>query len=121
EQVAERLVGLIQKIASNLIIGHPRGDHPVFAGPIISPEAREAVLGFQASAAGRDGRVLLESTALERPGGGHYITPGLLEVERFSAMDSAPPRDGGGTRDAGCDIEVFGPLLRFAVVKDLDV
>src|SRR5690606_33138957 len=22
--------------------------------------------------------------------------------------------------DAGCDVEIFGPLLRFAVVKDLD-
>ncbi|MFG0284559.1 MAG: aldehyde dehydrogenase family protein [Phycisphaerales bacterium JB039] len=109
--IAEKLVSAIQKIASTLIIGHPRAEHPVFAGPIISASARDAVLAFQSSAVRGGARALLESTAMDRSGGGWYITPGLLQVDRFTSAEQG---------DAGCDVEVFGPLLRFALASDLD-
>ena len=32
-----------------LIVGDPRASHPVFMGPIIRDEARQAVLGWRAS------------------------------------------------------------------------
>jgi succinylglutamic semialdehyde dehydrogenase len=43
--------------------------------------------------------------------GGWFITPGVIEVERFEAGEST---------GAGADVEVFGPLLRVSVVDSLD-
>lgn len=104
---APRLIPAIQKAASNLIVGDPRAEHPVFMGPMISDQARRSVLAFQ-SQAGSSGRVLLESTATDAPG--WSITPGIIEVDGF----------GTGRTDAGRDEEVFGPLLRVTTVGTLD-
>ncbi len=115
--IASKFIPLLQRIASTLVVGDPVdgvGGQPVFMGPIIRGEARDSVLAFQRDAASGGGRILLESTAIESAGGGHYLTPGIVEVDRFSAS-----LDGPG-RDAGCDVEVFGPLVRISVVESLD-
>ncbi len=111
EEVADHLIPAILKAASNLVIAPPRADHPVFCGPIISEQARRAVLDAQHRLARAGGRVLLEARAADDEHGGYYITPGIIEVDRFVSAE---------TDDAGCDIEVFGPLLRITRVRDLD-
>jgi succinylglutamic semialdehyde dehydrogenase len=114
ERVAKRLVTLIAKCASSLIIAQPRAAHPVFMGPIITRASLESVLNFQAAAAKAGGEIVVQSAAMDMPGQGHFISPGVMRVARFSA-DAICPED-----SAGCDVEVFGPMLRIAEVRDLD-
>lgn len=107
--VAGRVLPAIIKAASNLLIGDPRAPEPVFMGPIISEQALDSVLRFQERVAENGGRVLMESTRMpDREG--WFITPGIIEVDRFTL----------GCDDAGCDEEVFGPLLRVSVVDSFD-
>ncbi|MEZ6243429.1 MAG: aldehyde dehydrogenase family protein [Phycisphaerales bacterium] len=114
ESVADRLIPAIIKAASTLIVGHPRAEHPVFMGPIISEDARTAVFDAERRMAKTGGDVLLETTSIPDPIGanpsGWYLTPSILRVPRFDI----------DTDDAGCDREVFGPLLRIATVSSLD-
>lgn len=42
---------------------------------------------------------------------GSYISPGVIRVDRFTANHSD---------DAGCDTEVFGPLMRVSVVESYE-
>ncbi len=116
--VADRLIPAICKGASNLIVDDPRAGEqgrPVFMGPLINEQARRATLEFQADLARAGGRVLVESTALDLAGGGWYLTPSVVLVDRFVARD-----EGGPGCDAGCDVEIFGPLLRICTVGSLD-
>ena len=119
EAVADTLIPLIQKTATNLIVGDPKGigggsrNQAVFMGPIIRGLARDDVLNGQAALIKAGATPLIEATAMEHPSGGHYITPGLLQVDRFTT--GAEPND-----DPGCDKEFFGPLLRVSVVSSLD-
>lgn len=113
EAVARKFIPALCKAASNLIVGDPRAEHPVFMGPLIGESARRSVLEFQAAAAARGGRVLVESTAPD--GEGWYMTPGVLEVERFVTGDGRRDR-----LEAGSDIEIFGPLVRVCVIRSLD-
>ncbi len=119
EAIAEKLIPLIQKTASNLIVGDPKGigggsrNQAVFMGPLIRGMARDEVLNGQRALVSAGARTLLEATAMEHPSGGHYITPGLLEVDRFTK--GPDPKD-----DPGCDAEFFGPLMRVCVVSSLD-
>lgn len=107
--VADRVVPALIKAASNLMIGDPRAPEPVFMGPIISEQALDSVLRFQERVAQHGGRVLMESTRMpDRTG--WFITPGIIEVKRFT-LDCD---------DAGCDEEVFGPLLRVSVVDSFE-
>ncbi|MFG0298365.1 MAG: aldehyde dehydrogenase family protein [Phycisphaerales bacterium JB047] len=108
-EVADKVVPAILKAASNLLIGDPRAEEPVFMGPIISEQALDAVLRFQERVADNGGRVLMESTRMpDREG--WFITPGVIEVDRFTL----------GCDDAGCDEEVFGPLLRISITDSFD-
>jgi succinylglutamic semialdehyde dehydrogenase len=107
--VAEKVTTAILKAASNLIVGDPRSDIPVFMGPIISEAALDSVLRFQEQIASAGGRVLMESTRMPDRDG-WFITPGVIEVDEFTL----------GANDAGCDEEVFGPLLRISVVDSFD-
>jgi len=119
--IAERFIPALIKAAGSLVIGDPMegvAGQPAFMGPIIRAEARDAVLKFQHEASTKGGgRILMEATAMEHPSGGpsggHYITPGILEVPRFSLSDDR-------CKDAGCDEEVFGPLLRVSIADDFD-
>lgn len=109
--VADKLISAIAKAASNLIVGDPRAAHPVFMGPIINEGSRKAVLEFQDRCARGGGKVLVASRPVEGPGGGWYVSPGMIEVSRFVAAE-----DGS----AGQDLELFGPILRVSIVDTLD-
>lgn len=120
KSVEARLITLIGKIASNMVIGHPRASHPVFAGPIISRAALEGTLSFQAAANRMGAQIVMESTAMDSPTGGHFITPGILRVDRFNAEPLDHAVKVGDRFDPGSDTEVFGPLLRYTTVSSLD-
>ena len=108
ESVADRFIGAVVKSASTLVVGDPRASE-TFMGPIISEQARSEVFAFEKRLSEGGGRVLVESTALpDREG--WYVTPSVVEVDGFNT----------GEDDAGCDLEVFGPLLRIARVSSLD-
>lgn len=119
EAVATRVISAICKAASNLIIGDPQSDQPVFMGPVISEQARAAILASQAKLHEEGGELLMPMRPLDVPPGsadsasssGWYLSPGVMKVDRFT-LDT----------DAGCgaDIEIFGPFLRISVAKDLD-
>lgn len=109
-EVATQVISAICKAASQLIVGDPRATHPVFMGPLISPNAAHAVHDEVARLAREGGEVLVPMSRVWELGEGGYLTPGVMRVERFR-------KDDGG---AGADVEVFGPLLRIAVVDSLD-
>lgn len=111
ESIADKFFNAITNAASELVIGDPRSEIPVFCGPIISEQARQAVLDTSARFAASGSKVLLEPRAMHEVGEGWYISPGIVRVDRFVAADS---------QDAGCDTETFGPLLRVATVGSLD-
>lgn len=119
EAVASRLIPAIAKAASQLVIAPPRAK-PCFSGPVISDAARRAVLSFQARAASAGAQVVVEASAMDAPAlsGGFYISPSMLQVDAFTRAPG-DVRD-SGPFDPGCDEEVFGPLLRIAVVRSLD-
>lgn len=109
EAVAPRLLPAIVRAAAAMAVGPPRRQPPVFMGPIITDSARRDVLDFQRRALAAGAEALLPAAALDRPGGGWFIGPGVLRVDRFSERDDPA--------DSGCDREVFGPLLRVSVVR----
>ncbi|NBX25507.1 MAG: aldehyde dehydrogenase family protein [Planctomycetes bacterium] len=103
EAMAERFITAFCKVASTAVIGAGTDPEPVFMGPVVSRQARDAVLERQVALAGLGGRVLMEAVALDRPG--WFVGPGLVQVPRF---------------DRGSDCETFGPLVQVSVVSDLD-
>ncbi|MCA9298149.1 MAG: aldehyde dehydrogenase family protein, partial [Phycisphaerales bacterium] len=107
--VAERFIRAVCTAASMLVVGEPRAAHPVFMGPMITEDARDAVLVFQRSIASAGAEILVEAVVPDLPGS--YITPGVARVERFVPETGDAP---------GCDVEVFGPYLRIAVTDDFD-
>lgn len=115
EKVADRFIKGLVSAAEALAVGDPRSEKPVFMGPVIRKEAQEAVAAFVGSLERAGGEVLLRPATPGVPGckGGHFVTPGIVRVDRFSLGEDAG-------RDAGCDVEVFGPVVRVCVVKSLD-
>jgi len=103
ESVADRFIPMVLKLASNLMIAAADDGVPAFMGPLVTDEARDAVLRAQAAIASR-GRLLLEASPLDRAG--FFLSPGAVEVERFA-------------RSASED-EIFGPFVQFARARDLD-
>jgi succinylglutamic semialdehyde dehydrogenase len=114
QDVARRVLGMASKIASNLVFADPRASHPVFAGPVISAASRDAVLDYGRELASRGGQVVMQNGAIESVKGGFYVSPGIVEVEGFTAEDWEK------SSSAGADTEVFGPLLRVSLVKSFD-
>jgi len=110
QDVAAKVIPAICKAASSLIIGDPAATHPVFMGPVITEGARQGILDAQSKFQSAGAEVLVPATATDGGTGGFYVTPGVLRVDQFRADD-----EGGG-----CDIEVFGPLLRISIVSNLD-
>ena len=100
--IAERFIPAFCKAASTLLIGPGASAEPVFMGPLISEAAVQGVLAFQQELTRAGGRVLVEATAMDQTG--HFITPGVVEVDRVS-LDR--------------DCEVFGPFVQIAIVDDL--
>lgn len=118
EKIADRFVSALINAALALDIGDPRRESPVFYGPLIRERARQEALSYYESLIGSGGESLVEPRAIDDiPGcqGGHFISPGAVRVERFVADDA-----GGPGRDSGCDIEVFGPIVRVCVVKNYE-
>lgn len=121
---ANRLVEAVTKATQKLVIADPRSTTPTFMGPIISDAARQAVFDFQSRCEKAGAEVLVESKPLDiKPagrsvGGGYYLSPAIIRVERFS-LASFDPKDKAGSFDPGCDHEVFGPLLRICEARDL--
>lgn len=101
--IAERFIPAFCKAVSTLLIGPGRSDTPVFMGPLVVSRAVDEVLRFQRDLVHAGGRVLVESTRMDREG--HFVTPGVIEVDSFSLE-----------RDA----EVFGPLVQLCIVDSLD-
>jgi succinylglutamic semialdehyde dehydrogenase len=118
EVVADRFLRAACECASRLVVGNPRSKEPVFMGPIISSAARDAVLSFQSKARKAGAQVVQEAAPLKvtRVGtDGWYLSPGVMLVDRFS---DEPAKSKGF--DAGCDEEVFGPLLRMTTVSSFE-
>lgn len=109
--VADEVMARLDRAAGALSVGDPGSDPPVFMGPVIAESARRSLLETHdalASAAGS--KVVRAMRALDLPGGGWYLSPGIMRVERF--VRSGP---GGPITSGGDDVEVFGPLLRVTV------
>ena len=103
ESVADRFVPMVLKLASNLVIAAADDGVPAFMGPLVTGEAREAVLLAQGRLAQR-GRLLLEASALDRPG--FFLSPGAVEVPRFARR---PDED-----------EIFGPFVQIARFEGIE-
>lgn len=101
--VADRFIDAFVRCARSLAVGPGDATPAPFMGPVISREARDAVLAFQRECVGRGEELLLESRAL--PGEGWFVTPGALRAPRF---------------ERAADREVFGPIVRIAVADGLD-
>ncbi|HYE63549.1 MAG TPA: aldehyde dehydrogenase family protein [Phycisphaerales bacterium] len=110
-QVADRVIPALCKAASQLIIGDPRAEHPVFMGPVISEASRRDILEAQRAMQKAGGEALVLATALDRDG--WFMSPGVMRVERFTTGRDL-------SSEAGADVEIFGPLLRVAVVDSLE-
>lgn len=108
--VADRFLNAFCKATQALRVGDPRDEsEPAFIGPVIRDEPRRRMLDFAASV-GSD-RALIAPAPLD-VNGGHFVTPGVLRVDRFTESDDES--------DPGCDKEIFGPLVRVSVVDSLD-
>lgn len=112
--IADRFIAAFCKAASSLIVGDPRGvgldgsRQQVFMGPLISAQSRDAMGDFFQKIVRAGGRALVQPTMMDDPSGGHYVTPGVVLVDRFTLSEDPE-------RDPGCDVEVFGPLVRILI------
>lgn len=122
KDIAGPFATLLAKLSSNMIVGDPKGigggsrNQPVFMGPLISAEARDQAIDFQsklARAGEGNPQPILEMTAVDHPSGGHYVSPAIWQVDRFSLSDSI-------AEDAGADVELFGPLVRLCEFESLE-
>ncbi|MEQ9617334.1 MAG: aldehyde dehydrogenase family protein [Phycisphaerales bacterium] len=104
EAIAEKFIAALVELAKRVTVGDPLAEGTSI-GPLVAGSAREAVLKFQNSAQSAGGRSLLECAASDGGTGGFYISPGVMEIDLFTSTTDA-------TKDAGCDEEVFGPLVR---------
>ncbi len=110
--IASAIIPAICKAATQLIVGDPRASYPMFMGPVISDQARSNVLGAVQRFSREGGEVLVQGSDVSVPGaGGWFLSPSVVRVDRFLPLDGS---------DAGCDVEVFGPLLRISIVDSLD-
>jgi succinylglutamic semialdehyde dehydrogenase len=122
EAIADKFIPALCKAASNLIVGDPRATHPVFMGPIISEQARRAVLDFQSSVA-KSAELLVPCTPIDALGHGWYLSPGILRIRGTGFQLVSHPRPEPGAREvlsASADTEIFGPLLRISTTPSLD-
>lgn len=103
ERVIDRFVPMFMKLASTLVVAAADDGVPAFMGPLVTGEARDAVLRAQAALAAR-GRLLLEASPLDREG--FFLAPGAVELDRFRVKDEGD--------------EIFGPFVQIARVRDID-
>jgi len=103
ERIADRFLATFAKVASTVLVGPYDSATPVFMGPLVSEASRAAAIEFQADLARRGGRVIVPACPLDGPG--FFLTPGVIEVERFRRET---------------DREVFAPIVQVAVARDLE-
>jgi succinylglutamic semialdehyde dehydrogenase len=89
--------------ARAITVGAGDAEPAPFMGPLVSREARDAALRFQAERAEGGARVLLEATA--PAGEGWFLTPGVLQVDMF---------------ERSTDREAFAPIVQVSTCRDLD-
>jgi succinylglutamic semialdehyde dehydrogenase len=106
--VADQFIHALVEAARRLTFGPPRSEPAVFMGPLINDASVTAALDFQNRLVSRGGKVLLEARRGDE--GGHFISPGIVEV---GANSIAP-----GDEDHDC--EVFGPIVQVSRCADLD-
>lgn len=113
--VSERFLAAFEKAARALVVGDPRGVNgdaakPVFMGPVVRAEAQAAALAFQNDLRRAGATALIEASTPEVAGcpGGHFVSPGAMLVPRFTLAENP-------ARDAGCDMEVFAPIVRISI------
>ena len=102
DAIADRFIPMALKLASTLLIAAADDGVPAFMGPLVTGDARDAVLRAQARLAS-SGRLLLEASPLDRAG--YFLSPGAVEVERFERNSS--------------EEEIFGPFVQFARASNL--
>lgn len=102
DSVADRFVPMVLRLASTLVIAAADDGVPAFMGPLVTAEARDAVLRAQARLASA-GRLLLEASPLDRAG--FFLSPGAVEVGRF---ERRPDEE-----------EIFGPFVQISRSRDL--
>ncbi len=118
ESIIDRVQNAIVQATRQLTLGDP-ATNP-FMGPVISEPARDAILTSYRAMISTGATPLLEMT-IPANLTGHYITPGILRVPRFTKGLGTPAQRANGTlRNCGDDIEVFGPLLRISPCSSLD-
>jgi succinylglutamic semialdehyde dehydrogenase len=103
DSVADRFVPMVLKLASNLVIAAADDRVPAFMGPLVTGEARDAVLRAQGRLAA-GGRLLLEASPFDREG--FFLSPGAVEVARFERRAD--------------EEEIFGPFVQISRARDLD-
>jgi succinylglutamic semialdehyde dehydrogenase len=102
DSVADRFVPMVLRLASTLVVAAADDGVPAFMGPLVTNEARDAVLRAQARLAS-EGRLLLEASPLDRAG--FFLSPGAVEVERFERRSD--------------EEEIFGPFVQISRARDL--
>jgi succinylglutamic semialdehyde dehydrogenase len=108
-EVADALVDALARAARGKRVGHPF-DPGIFMGPMITHEARQALLDAQARAVAAGFEPVVPGAPVEIPDHrGHYVRP---SVHRAPHPD---PHVGGYTHD-----ELFGPDVAIYPVDDLD-
>ena len=108
-KIAEPLIARLSEAAKAAKVGYPL-DEGVFMGPLISDEARQALLQAQGRAREAGFEAIVDGGALEVPGHeGWYVRPSLHRAPEATA------RVPGYTHE-----ELFGPDVAIYVVDDLD-
>ncbi|MFG0256863.1 MAG: aldehyde dehydrogenase family protein [Phycisphaerales bacterium JB043] len=112
EGIADEFIERLCDAARSATVGDPLAEPPNFIGPIIREESQSAVLRYAEEIVAGGGELLVEPYIPEVEGceDGHFITPGVARVDEFTCSQEGP------VKDAGCDTEVFGPLVRVSVV-----
>ena len=103
EDIADQFISAFCTTASTLLVGPGDSTDPVFMGPLVTEASADDALAFQADRVQAGGSVLVQATRMDRPG--HFVTPGVVQVDRFSVEN---------------DRECFGPIAQISIVSDLD-
>lgn len=120
EAVAPAVIAAVCKATQELSIGAPGSDDAHFMGPLVTEAALRAVTSAFDAMVKAGGTPVVACRRLESPEGGHFVSPGVLRVERFTSGGAGEDDLAALARDAGADVEVFGPVLRVSVVATLD-
>ena len=104
EAIADTFIPAFCRTASTLLVGPGDSAEPVFMGPLVTEESLVDALEFQAGLVERGGSILVQASRMDGPG--HFITPGVVQVDRFTVEE---------------DRECFGPIAQLSIVSDLDM